>query len=277
MSNFKMIIEKQIEKLNDWLKQGYIYEDAEGSGFYVNIKERIGGHEFLSIPDKFRGNFIPIEFDNDCNIGVCSGNAFTKRKISGKRATHICKLYRLKSMHLYDYRFHDNSLMSAISFASFHHKYQRRKADDSAYISHLIEVTRLIEKVGGYNDLDILKSAMLHDIVEDGHVYIESINFLFGKRVKDIVSELTSTITSSTLDKRIDLIEKLKVASNEGKLIKLADLSSNVVLIPNWSKERINEYIDWCQVVGNICKSASPRLYKHFIKHCTVILHKQKK
>ena len=41
-----MIIEKQIEKLNDWLKQGYIYEDAEGSGFYVNIKERIGGHEF---------------------------------------------------------------------------------------------------------------------------------------------------------------------------------------------------------------------------------------
>jgi hypothetical protein len=270
-SNIKMIIEKQIKQLTQWLENGYVYEDANGSGFYVNIDAKIGGEKFVAIPKKFIGIFFPVEFDSKFCVGVCSGIAFTKRKISEERAKQICRFYRLKKMQLYKLEFHDDSLKSAISFASLHHRHQLRKADDTAYITHLIEVAILVEKIGNVSDADTLRAAILHDIVEDTHLAIESIQLLFGKKVAHIVGELTSTKTASTLEKRLDIIEKLGTASSKAKLIKLADLASNVALIPNWPDERVKEYIDWCMTVGTICKPVSKALFEYFASHCEVI------
>jgi (p)ppGpp synthase/HD superfamily hydrolase len=168
-------------------------------------------------------------------------------------------------MHIYEIAHHDDTLMSAITFAAFHHKY-KLLLDDSAYLTHLIEVVKIVEKVGRTKDLCTLKSALLHDILNDSHVSKKSLKLLFGKKVAGIVSELTNKKSATVVNKHEDSINKLQLASNEAKLIKLAALSSNLTLIPNWHHSGLEEYLELSKTEALICKPASDDLYRYFAK-----------
>lgn len=54
----------------------------------------------------------------------------------------------------------------ALKFASFKHRFQRRKTEDIPYINHPIEVANYLTNAG-IEDYEILSAAILHDTVED--------------------------------------------------------------------------------------------------------------
>ena len=90
-----------------------------------------------------------------------------------------------------EYSNSSQKLLYALQFAANAHKAQRRKYDGSPYINHLIEVANLLASKENIADSDVLIASLLHDILEDTPVSHEELTELFGRKVADLVSELT--------------------------------------------------------------------------------------
>jgi (p)ppGpp synthase/HD superfamily hydrolase len=112
-----------------------------------------------------------------------------------------------------------------------------------------------------------LIAAVLHDIVEDTHVTIESIEYLFGSDIASIIAELTCENAVNSYEKKQVLLEQVKTASVPAKTIKLADVISNISSIPTkWTYERKESYLNWCDEVAAVCKGTSENLYHVYIQ-----------
>ena len=84
------------------------------------------------------------------------------------------------------------TLVGAISFAAEKHRFQRRKdADSTPYINHPVQVALTLMEIGCEDDLDLLIAAVLHDTIEDTQTTTEEIEEVFGRKVLDIVHEVT--------------------------------------------------------------------------------------
>lgn len=259
-----MIINKShSEIVSSWLNEQKIYEDLYGNGFfYLGITES-GEVTFFPMPPEFTGLFSPIEYDKNFVLRSCFGEIDLDGQLINTE-TYDCKLYRLNLGYMYPFSRHDESILSAIAFAEFHHKFQKRKRDNSPYIGHLIEVSQLVQKIGNVKDPDIIKAALLHDVLEDTHVYPESIESIFGKKIAFLIDELTYSGKEKKEIKRRLLYEQIAKASDESKIIKLADIISNVFFLPEWSEAAINEYQTWCDSIADLCQDASPDLYQYY-------------
>jgi (p)ppGpp synthase/HD superfamily hydrolase len=78
---------------------------------------------------------------------------------------------------------------TALVFAAEHHQHQFRKGSRIPYMSHLLNVCRILAE----NDCEeeLLAAALLHDIIEDTDVTIEEVESRFGQRVAELVSGAT--------------------------------------------------------------------------------------
>lgn len=265
------------ELVGSLLREKNIYECALGRGFFYADKIKYDVTVFRAMPCEYLGFFLPFEYEKDAKTFAENTELWVDDERISLGEAKGYKLHQLQKGFNYQIDFHDESLLSAVNFAAFHHKFQRRKYDGSPYIGHLLEVCQLVRIVGGVEDINILKAAILHDVVEDTHVHLDSIFLFFGQNVALKVSELTCTEAESTVEKREKLLNQLEYASQESKLIKLADLSSNISSIPSWPEKQIAEYINWCEKVASICKPASPALYEYF-KHslnCSSVITKE--
>jgi (p)ppGpp synthase/HD superfamily hydrolase len=86
---------------------------------------------------------------------------------------------------------HSPRYIDALGWAAELHSYQRRKAKNVPYISHLISVSALVWEDGGDEQLAI--AALLHDAIEDCGVSQQQIAQRFGERVAQIVADCTDT------------------------------------------------------------------------------------
>src|SRR6266478_3838883 len=87
-------------------------------------------------------------------------------------------------------------LLKSISFAADKHRFQKRKdADATPYINHPINVALTLSEIGKENDDNLIIAAVLHDTIEDTKTTPEEIENLFGKKVLDIVLEVTDDKT----------------------------------------------------------------------------------
>ena len=122
----------------------------------------------------------------------------------------------------------------AWDFAKDLHKDQIRKFINKPYFTaHVQKVNGIVKQYT--TDEDILCAALLHDVIEDcfedpdvGHHILEE---KFGKRVADIVKELTSSkdeIDNDYNSKADYLIVKMIHMSNEALFIKLCDRLQNI-------------------------------------------------
>lgn len=131
---------------------------------------------------------------------------------------------------LWDERF--KPYEKALQFAANAHKGARRKGSHLPYIIHPVEVSMIVMKLT--DDVEVVVSATLHDVVEDTDYTIEDIHSRFGEKVATLVG-------AESEDKRRDkrpedtweirkkeAIEHLKNASIEVKMITLADKLSNM-------------------------------------------------
>lgn len=134
-----------------------------------------------------------------------------------------------------EYNFSDRKKELAIEaafYAQEKHKAQKRKYTGEPYFNHCEEVANIVrtESKSWGNDEDVIAAAYLHDVVEDTDATIEDIKRIFGKRISQLVSEVTDISKPSDGNRKIRKeIDKqhLAAASAAGQTIKLADLISN--------------------------------------------------
>ena len=161
-----------------------------------------------------------------------------------------------------------NNTLKAIMFAAEAHKNQKRKGNSgSPYINHLIETAYLLTKIAKFEDDKLIQAAILHDIIEDTNVTPEILEAEFGKKVVSLVKSVTDDKSLSLEERRANQIAYLASASNDTKLIKLADHCSNIISIPpNWSGERIENYRKWSHEVASLCFAVSEDLALEYQK-----------
>ena len=161
-------------------------------------------------------------------------------------------------------------LTKALTFAAGKHRHQRRKDEHaSPYINHPIQLMDVLTGIGKVEDVPTLVAALLHDTIEDTHTSYEELKAYFGAEIADIVMEVTDDPSLSKEDRRQDLVEKASSFSRKAKLVKLADLITNVndVLYNDsalWTLERRRAYIEWAHNVAAGLRGTSSALEAKF-------------
>ena len=100
----------------------------------------------------------------------------------------------------------------AIIFAVKAHDGMRRKKNKSPYILHPMEASVIVSTMT--DDQEVIAAAALHDVVEDAGIKMETIEEVFGTRVRELVE-------SETEDKRADRppVETWKIRKEESLLV----------------------------------------------------------
>jgi (p)ppGpp synthase/HD superfamily hydrolase len=161
-------------------------------------------------------------------------------------------------------------VLRAADAAARWHVHQRRKGSaQEPYINHLLEVASLVAEATQGKDPDLVIAALLHDAIEDQEVPHEFITREFGKKVADLVQEVTDDKTLAKELRKDKQVETAHKKSEAAKIIKLADKTSNLRAItfspaPNWSVKRRLDYIDWSKRVVVGLRGASPWLEQEF-------------
>ena len=101
-----------------------------------------------------------------------------------------------------------------------------RKATGQPYIVHPEGVAALVKENGG--DDEQIQAAWLHDTIEDTGATYDDIAEKFGKRVADIVSEVTNKPHLKKSEKEAYMSNKLEHLSDDSLLVKLCDFSYNL-------------------------------------------------
>jgi guanosine-3',5'-bis(diphosphate) 3'-pyrophosphohydrolase len=150
-------------------------------------------------------------------------------------------------------------LLKALAFAAHKHKDQRRKdVETSPYINHPISLASILCNEGHVTDIDVICGALLHDTVEDTDTSPLELEEAFGPEIRDIVMDVTDDTSLSRAERKRLQIEHAAGISDQAKLVKLADKTSNLRDVahnppPDWSLQRRQAYFDWAkQVVERI-------------------------
>jgi GTP diphosphokinase / guanosine-3',5'-bis(diphosphate) 3'-diphosphatase len=154
------------------------------------------------------------------------------------------------------------SVLRAMELAAERHSAQRRKGPGGApYVNHVIEVASVLATIGGVSDPDVLMAAVLHDVIEDTETSAEEVERRFGPRVRELVCQLSDDKSLPKAERKRLVLEHLVRASDAVKLIKLADLCSNVRSPPTeWPAPRIREYLEWSRQAAERCAGVSRSL-----------------
>jgi len=161
-------------------------------------------------------------------------------------------------------------LLTAISFAARKHRNQRRKdAESSPYINHPLELAHVLASEGGVSDIKTLISALLHDTVEDTETTFEELVEEFGKKIANVVMEVTDDKTLVKAVRKRHQVEHAPHMSKRAALVKLADKICNLRDIlssppAGWPVKRKRDYFDWAKEVVDGLPPANKKLRKAF-------------
>jgi (p)ppGpp synthase/HD superfamily hydrolase len=155
-----------------------------------------------------------------------------------------------------------SDLFRALQFAAERHSAQRRKGPGAEpYINHLLEVGFLLSDIAQVQDQEVLIAGVLHDAVEDTETSQSEIAELFGSRVSQLVAAVTDDKSLPKAERKQLVLDHLASADEAVKLIKLADLCSNISSVPtDWPTERIREYLAWAGQAAALCAGVSAPL-----------------
>ena len=161
-------------------------------------------------------------------------------------------------------------LLKALSFASLKHRTQRRKdVEASPYINHPISLANILCNEAHVSDINVICGALLHDTVEDTDTTQEELAAEFGNTIRDIVMDVTDDKSLSKQERKQQQIDHAAHASDQAKLVKLADKISNLRDVADnppsaWPLERRQEYFDWAKKVVDQVRGIHPGLEKIF-------------
>ena len=140
-----------------------------------------------------------------------------------------------------------NFLKKALDFAYDVHKNQKRD-EGAPYILHPFSVALYLAEKMQIGDVEMLASALLHDVIEDGpQVNEQLLTSEFGDKVAGYVSLLSKNKVPGIDKSEIRRLyhEKLKTAPIEVLRIKMADRLDNIrYLHKNPYKDKIKRYVE---------------------------------
>jgi myo-inositol-1(or 4)-monophosphatase len=146
----------------------------------------------------------------------------------------------------------NNIIRRAIAFAFEAHDGQYRDNKESVpYITHPAQTAQILMQVT--NDQELIAAAWLHDTIEDTNTTYEELRELFGKRVADLVLEVTN---KKNPDKS-SYFPNLK--TQDGAILKFADRLSNLSDMSGWSDKRKAAYIKKSTFWTTEAKDAQPQ------------------
>ena len=107
-----------------------------------------------------------------------------------------------------------------------------RKGTDIPYILHPMEAAAIVGSMT--SDPCLLAAAVLHDVVEDTPITLETIRREFGDRVAELVAAESETkryddcTPVSWTQRKQDTLDRLSTASTEAKTVALGDKLANI-------------------------------------------------
>ncbi|HIJ90325.1 MAG: HD domain-containing protein [Desulfobulbaceae bacterium] len=137
----------------------------------------------------------------------------------------------------------------ALSFAVSAHQDQRRKSGE-AYVSHPLQVAKILVEELDIRDPELLAAAVLHDTVEDvPEVTSEVIGEIFGKNIETIVDACTKIANFSGDKQTFYKLVHRKLFSGaaahlEVLLVKLADRLHNLRTMGSMPKDKRQKIAD---------------------------------
>lgn len=145
------------------------------------------------------------------------------------------------------------ALDEATAFATRWHGSQTRPAGEP-YLEHLLEATRVLVDAIGITDIDVLRAAVLHDVVEDTACTLTEVRERFGDRVATLVDWVTKPPRhehESREQARATYLDRLQAAPDDAILVKLADRLSNVQRLDThpWPEKRRNYYDETVRLI----------------------------
>lgn len=136
-----------------------------------------------------------------------------------------------------------DAVAKAVEFATRYHGDQRRPTG-APYLEHLLETLEILVRGAKVTDPDVLRAAVLHDVVEDTSCTVDDVRREFGGRVADMVAWVTKPQAGDGDRKaaKESYLNGLRDAPDDAILVKLADRASNVQTLRNLSLPRQREY-----------------------------------
>ena len=167
-----------------------------------------------------------------------------------------------------------NRVLRAAFVAKIAHDKQRRKYNGRPYVTHPGRVASVLS-VHPEADEDLICVGWLHDVLEDTWVSVELLEMMFGKRVAELVVEVTNPSkgmdASRKTRKSVDL-DHLAKASKQAKLLKLIDRLDNLEELRgapgDFKKLYSKESLTLAEVIGD----ADLELKKKLIDSALLIL-----
>lgn len=117
-------------------------------------------------------------------------------------------------------------IQKAFEFATEKHSKQLRKASKFPYMLHIYDVAHILYKNNA--DEKTIIAGILHDTIEDTETNAIEIENLFGIEVLNIVLEETENKTLPYKERKQKKIESLKNSNIQSKMVKCADMLSNL-------------------------------------------------
>ena len=149
-----------------------------------------------------------------------------------------------KLLNLYSEK-DQEEINTAFLYAKKGHQGQKRKSGEE-YITHPLHVAIYLAELNF--DIETIKAALLHDLVEDTDITYQDIKNTFGKEVADLVDGVTKLDKikyNSREEAKADAIRKMVIAMSRDirvLILKLADRLHNIETIEfhkKWTQEKI--------------------------------------
>ena len=149
-----------------------------------------------------------------------------------------------KLLNLYSEK-DQEEISTAFLYAKKGHQGQKRKSGEE-YITHPLHVAIYLAELNF--DIETIKAALLHDLVEDTEITYQDIKKTFGKEVADLVDGVTKLDKiryNSREEAKADAIRKMVIAMSKDirvLILKLADRLHNIETIEfhkKWTQEKI--------------------------------------
>jgi guanosine-3',5'-bis(diphosphate) 3'-pyrophosphohydrolase len=158
----------------------------------------------------------------------------------------------------------------AAAFAAHRHSGQPRKGRGTEpYVNHLAEVANLLAAATEGKDAELVAAGWLHDTIEDTAMSAQGLAETFGRRVADLVVEVTDDMRLPKEQRRQKQVADAKKKSPGARLIKIADKISNIRarIRPRPSpeeREDLVDYLNWAEKVAEGCRGVSAMLDRTF-------------
>ena len=124
----------------------------------------------------------------------------------------------------------------AYLFAMNKHKDHKDDSGKAYFFSHVNQVANLIREIT--EDSELVAAAYLHDTIEDTQTTYEELEKEFGKRVADLVMEVTHDGQKDNIGYYFP-----RLHSKDGIVLKFADRLSNLSRMEPWDIARQEHYL----------------------------------